>query len=120
MDDVVELKRQGLSIRAISRMTGYDRKTISRYLAEPKNRPVYGPRAPAESKLELFKTYLRERLQAGVWNGGVFLRELRERNDSGGEVGYQMIGIMPDFLICLSWVTSSIPSTSAVAPINRS
>jgi len=84
VDDVVELKRQGLSIRAISRMTGYDRKTISRYLAEPGNRPVYGPRAPAESKLEPFKVYLKERLRAGVWNGAVLLRELRERNYSGG------------------------------------
>jgi transposase len=33
VDEVVELKRQGLSIRAISRLTGYDRTTISRYLA---------------------------------------------------------------------------------------
>jgi hypothetical protein len=27
VDEVMELKRQGLSIRAISRLTGYDRKT---------------------------------------------------------------------------------------------
>ena len=33
---------------------------------------------------------------------------------------YQMTGIMPDFFICSSWVTSGIPSTSAVAPIKRS
>jgi len=84
VDDVVELKRQGLSIRAISRMTGYDRKTINRYLAEPSSRPVYGPRAIATSKLEPFKAYLRERLQAGVWNAAVLLRELREHNYSGG------------------------------------
>jgi hypothetical protein len=30
VDEVIELKRQGLGIRAISRLTGYDRKTISR------------------------------------------------------------------------------------------
>ena len=35
-------------------------------------------------------------------------------------VAYQTIGIMPDFLIRLSWVMSWIPSTSAVAPIKRS
>jgi hypothetical protein len=35
-------------------------------------------------------------------------------------VDYQMTGIMRDFLINLSCVTSSTPSTSAVAPINRS
>jgi transposase len=84
VDEVVELKRQGLSIRAISRMTGFDRKTISRYLAEPSSRPVYGPRAVAPSRLEPFKAYLKERLRAGVWNAAVLLRELRERGYSGG------------------------------------
>jgi hypothetical protein len=34
--------------------------------------------------LEPFKAYLKERLQAGVWNGAVLLQELRERNYSGG------------------------------------
>ena len=50
VEEVVELKRQGLSIRAISRMTDYDRRTISRNLAEPSCRPVYKPRAPAPGK----------------------------------------------------------------------
>ena len=36
------------------------------------------------SKLEPFKPYLKERLQAGVWNAQVLLRELRQRNYSGG------------------------------------
>jgi hypothetical protein len=35
MQEIEELKRQGLSIRAISRLTGYDRKTISNYLVHP-------------------------------------------------------------------------------------
>jgi transposase len=34
VEEVNDLKRQGLSIRAISRLTGYDRKTIGRYLLE--------------------------------------------------------------------------------------
>ena len=59
VDEVVELKRQGLSIRAISRLTGYDRKTINRYLAGPRGRPTYGPRVPAPSKLEPHKGYLK-------------------------------------------------------------
>lgn len=83
VDEVVELKRQGLSIRAISRLTGYDRTTISRYLSAPSSRPVYGPRVPAQSKLEPFKPYLKDRLQVGVWNARVLLRELRERNYDG-------------------------------------
>ncbi len=36
------------------------------------------------SKLEPFKPYLNERLQAGVWNAQVLLRELRGRDYSGG------------------------------------
>jgi transposase len=66
VDEVVELKRQGLSIRAISRLTGYNRTTIRRYLSAPRARPAYGPRVPAVSKLELFKPYLQERLRSGV------------------------------------------------------
>src|ERR1700689_1654605 len=84
VEEINELKREGLSIRAISRLTGYDRKTIGRYLLVPTGRPVYGPRPAPVSKLEPFKPYLKDRLQAGVWNARVLLRELRERNYSGG------------------------------------
>ena len=61
-----------------------DRKTIRKYLLMPAGRPVYGPRPAPASKLEPFKPYLKERLQAGVWNAQVLLRELRGRNYSGG------------------------------------
>ena len=84
VEQINELKREGLSIRAISRLTGYDRKTISRYLLAPVSRPVYGPRSAPVSKLESFKPYLNERLRAGVWNARVLLRELRKRSYSGG------------------------------------
>jgi transposase len=84
VDEINQLKREGLSILAISNLTGYDRKTIRKYLLGPAGRPVYGPRAAPESKLEPFKAYLGERLQVGVWNGRVLLRELRCRNYRGG------------------------------------
>lgn len=83
VEDVNELKRQGLSIRAISRLAGYDRRTVRKYLLKPTGRPVYGPRAAPVSKLDAFKPYLKERLQAGVWNAQVLLRELRERGYDG-------------------------------------
>ena len=66
VEEIQELKREGLSIRAISRLTGYSRKTIARYLLQPAGRPVYGPRPAAASKLEPYKPYVKERLQAGV------------------------------------------------------
>ena len=78
------LKKDGLSVRAISELTGYNRKTIRKYLIEPSKIPVYGPRTAQVSKLEPFKDYLNERLQAGVWNAQVLLRELRQREYDGG------------------------------------
>jgi transposase len=83
VEEVNELKRQGLSIRAISRLTGYDRRTITKYLLRPVSRPVYVPRPAPVSKLDPFKPYLKERLKAGVWNAQVLLRELRERSYDG-------------------------------------
>jgi transposase len=95
VEDINQLKREGLSILAISNVTGYDRKTIRKYLREPEARPVYGPRPAAVTKLAPFEAYLRERLQAGVWNARVLLRELRSRNYTGG------------YTILTDWVASA-------------
>lgn len=84
MEEINELKREGLSIQAISQLTGFDRKTIRKYLLKPTGRPVYSPRPAPMSKLEAFKPYLKERLQSGVWNAQVLMRELRDRNYQGG------------------------------------
>jgi len=83
VEEIIELKRQGLSVSAISELTGNDRKTIRKYLKRPAM-PVYGPRRLRPSKLDGFKPFLQERVQAGVWNAVVLLRELRERSYSGG------------------------------------
>ena len=82
VEDLQELKRQGLSIRAISRLTGLARKTVRRYLLAP-GVPVYGPRGLRPSQLEAFKPYLEARMQAGVWNARVLLRELQKRGYGG-------------------------------------
>lgn len=84
MQEIIELRRQGLTISAISELTGSDRKTVRKYLAQPEGAPVYGPREVQPSKLEVFKPYLEERLQAGVWNAVVLLSELRTRGYAGG------------------------------------
>jgi len=55
VQEIEELKRQGLSIQAISRLTGYDRKTIRQYLIRPDGVPMYGPRPPQPGKLDPFK-----------------------------------------------------------------
>jgi transposase len=84
VQEIKELRAQGLSLRVISDLTGYDRKTIRRYLIGGNEAPVYGPRPPSPSKLDPFKPYLEERLQAGVWNAQVLLRELRQKSYRGG------------------------------------
>ena len=68
----------------ISRLTGYGRKTVRKHLIQPDGAPVYGPRAQQPGKLTSYLPYLLERMQAGVWNARVVLRELRERGYTGG------------------------------------
>ena len=44
VQEFMEMKRAGLSIQAISELTGYDRKTVRKHLLEPQPVPSYGPR----------------------------------------------------------------------------
>lgn len=82
VNEIIELRRQGLSITRISTLTGYDRKTIRKYLKTPKL-PRYGPRLQRGSRLDPFTAYIQERLSAGVWNAVVLLAELKERGYQG-------------------------------------
>jgi len=82
--DIEEMKHTGLSLSAISELTGYDRKTVRKYLLSPESVPRYPARSPQPSKLDPHKPYLEDRLNAGVWNAQVLLRELRERGYGGG------------------------------------
>jgi transposase len=84
VDEIKELKRGGLSIKAIGRLTSCNRKTISQYLLASTGRLVYRPIPSATSNVEPFKSYLKERLRSCVWNAQVLFRELRERNYGGG------------------------------------
>ena len=84
VQELKELQRQGMSIQAISKLTGWDRKTIRKYMQAAGLAPEYGPRSAPPSKLDAFKPYLEQRLRAGVWNARVLLRELREHNYAGG------------------------------------
>ena len=84
VQELTELQRQGMSIQGISKLTVWDGKTVRKYLLQPNAMPEYGPRRKPASKLDPFKPYLEERMRAGVWNARVLLRELRERNYTGG------------------------------------
>jgi transposase len=102
VDEINELKRSGMSIVAIGNLTGYDRKTIRKYLLKT-TQPVYSVRPSETGKLEAFKPYLNERLKAGVWNAQVLLRELRERSYQGG------------YTILKDWLKPQRESAQAVA-----
>ena len=77
-----DLKRQGLSVSAIARKVGLDRKTVRRHLERGIEPPVYGPRAPRP--IEPYEGYLRERV--ATWpelSGKRLLREVRELGYTG-------------------------------------
>ena len=82
VQEIEELKRQGLSVSRISDLLGVDRKTVRKYLVQTET-PRYGPRAPRGSRLTPFEPFLQERLKAGVWNGRVLYQELREQGYAG-------------------------------------
>ncbi len=57
-----DLKRQGLTVSAIARKLGLDRKTVRRYLDRGMEPPVYGPWAP---RARLYRcTVVRHRVEA--------------------------------------------------------
>ena len=79
-----DLKRQGLSIPAIARKVGLDRKTVRGHLARGLEAPVYGPREPRPRSLEPDENYLRERVtRYSELSGKRLLREVRELGCEG-------------------------------------
>lgn len=81
--DVMELHRQGLSIREIARRTGISRNTVKKALSQ-RRLWSYKARGPVRSKLDAFKPYLEERVAVGVTNGVRLLAELRQMGYTGG------------------------------------
>lgn len=80
-----DLKRQGLSISAIARKTGFDRKTVRKYLDQGIDVPVYGPRPPRGSLIDAYADYLRSRVSDYPdLSGKRLLREIREFGYEGG------------------------------------
>ncbi|AJD43948.1 hypothetical protein RGR602_PB00418 (plasmid) [Rhizobium gallicum bv. gallicum R602sp] len=57
---ILDLHRQGLSVSAVARQAGIDRKTVRKYIERGLEAPVYGPRATV---IDPFAAYLRERVQ---------------------------------------------------------
>ena len=82
---ILDLHRQGLSVSAIARRTGLDRKTVRKYVERGLEPPVYGPRQPRGTLLDPFSRYLRERVAAfPELTGRRLHRELRDLGYTGG------------------------------------
>lgn len=80
-----DLKKQGLSISAIARKVGADRKTVRKYLELGLEAPIYGPRQPRARVIEPYERDLQERVQAFPdLSGARLLREIRELGYNGG------------------------------------
>ena len=82
---ILDLARQGLTVSAIARRTGHDRKTIRNYIARGLEPPAYKPREPAPSLLGPFEAFLRERVgRFPDLTGRRLWREVRELGFAGG------------------------------------
>jgi transposase len=82
---ILDLHRQGLSVSAIARRLGIDRKTVRIYIAKGLEPPAYKPRAPRPRVIDPFAPYLRQRLAAfPTLSGRRLWRELKERGYKGG------------------------------------
>jgi len=76
-----EMHRKGMSIAQISRVSGCDRKTVSRYIgAESPPRYVRGP---SKSVLDPFKDHIRARLAEYPLSAARLHREIKEMGYSG-------------------------------------
>ncbi|MEG8219588.1 IS21 family transposase [Sphingomonas sp. HH69] len=80
-----DLRRQGLSVSAIARKTGLDRKTVRKHLAGGIAPPAYKPRPERPRLLEPFEPYLLERItQFPDLSGKRLLREITAMGFTGG------------------------------------
>lgn len=77
-----ELKQKGWTISAIARETGFDRKTIRKYL-EAETTPQSKKRIKRGSKLDPYKAYLLERIKEGTTNCAVLMEEIRAKGYEG-------------------------------------
>ena len=82
---ILDLARQGLSVSAIARRTGFDRKTVRRHIERGLELPAYTPRPPRLSLLSPYEPFLRERLTTvPELTARRLHREIKEQGYKGG------------------------------------
>lgn len=86
--EISVLNKHGMSIRGIAEATGLSRNTVRRYLRGGETAAARKPAAKRREKLDPFKDYIVERLQAAAPDtipAVVLFREIRARGYDGGE-----------------------------------
>jgi hypothetical protein len=84
MQEFMEMKREGLGTQAISQLTGYDRKTVRRYVLRPETAPGLWPAIAGAEQTGPAQGVFGRPVEAGGWNAQVLLREIRQRGYQGG------------------------------------
>ena len=81
------LHEQGKSQRAIAKQLGISRNTVKKHLSLDTNSTVYHPRPDLPHKLDPFKPYIKERIEAASpihLSAVVIMREIKEQGYNGG------------------------------------
>jgi transposase len=80
--EVARLREQGLSLKAIARTIGIERRTVRRWL-KAGHAPTWRHADRGASILDPYKAWLEERWQSGCNNAAALWRELRDRGFPG-------------------------------------
>jgi transposase len=83
-EEAVRLRAQGMSIKAMAKALGVERKTVRRWLRAGRA-PTWRHADRGRSILEPFRDYLEARWAAGYRNGAGLWREIRDRGFAGQE-----------------------------------
>ena len=86
---ILDLAKQGLTVSAIARATGHDRKTVRKYIERGLELPAFTARPPAPTTIVPFAPYLRERLERHPTLSAK--RLWRELGDLGFAGGYSSV-----------------------------
>jgi len=86
-----DLYSQGLNISEIAKETGFDRKTVRKYL-QLKTLPEPQKRPGRKSKLDPYKSYILDKLKEGPYTAARLYREIKEMGFDGGKT------IVKDFI----------------------
>jgi transcriptional regulator with XRE-family HTH domain len=86
--ELAVLRKHGVSIRELARVTGHSRNTVRRYLRGDKATERRTPTAKRAEKLDDFKDYIVARMGAASparVPAAVLFREIKQRGYQGGE-----------------------------------